>query len=122
IVYHRYNIDSEAGRLIIWNRDERIDMAEALKGYATVETSVTDEGRIVGVIRKTAEIPENHEVRKAGNSYAAAMLPTMMEYFHSAPKSLSYQWKRAEFSMLHTAMRLLPMGTVNKLKHLLTRK
>lgn len=122
IGFHRYNIDCEDGRLIIWNRDERVDVAEALKGYANVEAFITDEGRIVGVIHKTSPIPDNHEAIKEGNQYAAGMLSTIMTYFHSAPKSLSYQWKNFGFSILHTTMRLLPMGTVNKLKHLLTGK
>lgn len=122
IGFHQYNIDCEDGKLIIWNREERINVNEALAGFAEVTATVTDAGRIVGVIRKTAPIPDNHTTVNESNRYATGMMQTMMTYFHSAPKSLSYQWKRGIYSALHATMRLLPMSAVNRLKRFLTRK
>ncbi|MCH5215572.1 MAG: hypothetical protein J1F10_01420 [Muribaculaceae bacterium] len=116
IGFHQYNIDCNDGKLIIWNRNESIDVGNILSGYAEVEASVTDEGRIVGIIRKKAELPENHEAVIESNKYAAGMLQTTIAYFHSFENSLSYQWRRAIFTIMHATMRLLPMRIVNKLK------
>ncbi len=122
IGFHQYNIDCVNGRLVIWNRDERIDVEEELKGYADVEASVTDRGRIVGVIRKTAHLPAAHPAVKESNRYAAGMLQTMMTYFHSAPASITYQLRRGAFTVGHTIMRLLPTTLVRRIKRMLTGK
>lgn len=122
IGFHQYNIDCVDGRLVIWNREERIDVGTELEGYADVEASVTGQGRIVGVIRKTAPIPSDHPAVEEGNRYAAGMLQTMMTYFHSAPASISYHLRRAAFTAGHTAMRLLPYGLVRKIKQAINGK
>ncbi|MBD5226160.1 MAG: hypothetical protein HDS68_09435 [Bacteroidales bacterium] len=122
IGFHQYNIDCIGGRLTIWNREERIDVATALEGYAEVEASVTDEGRIIGVVRKTAPIPADHPAVEEGNRYASGMLQTMMTYLHSAPASVSYQLRRGAFSVGHGFMRMLPTKLVRRLKRIVTGK
>ena len=57
--FHQFNICEENGKLIIWNKAQRFDVAELLSGFATVETSESESGHVIAVITKTAEVPEN---------------------------------------------------------------
>lgn len=120
--FHQYNVDCQDGRLVIWNKHERIDVAEALAGYAEVEASVTEEGRIVAVITKTAEIPSGHWAARESGLYASGMLETLITYFHTAPHAISYQSRRGIFTIAHSAMRMIPGGMVRKLKHIISGK
>ena len=57
--FHQFNIFNENGKLIIWNKSERFDVAELLSGFATVETSEAASGHVIAVISKTSEVPVN---------------------------------------------------------------
>lgn len=57
--FHQFNICEENGKLIIWNKSQRFDVAELLSGFATVKTSEFESGHVIAVISKTAEVPEN---------------------------------------------------------------
>ena len=118
--FHQYNVDCQDGRLVIWNKEERIDVADALAGYARVEASVTGEGRIVAVITKTNEIPYGHPAVRESGLYASGMLETLLTYFHSAPNVIGYQYRRGAFTVVHALMRLMPVGFVRKLKHMIS--
>ncbi|MDE6649379.1 MAG: hypothetical protein K2K45_05570 [Muribaculaceae bacterium] len=120
--FHQYNVDCNYGRLIIWNREERIDVGEELSEYADVKASVTDDGRIIGIITKKKELPRDHEEVKASGAYAAGMLETLLTHFHSLPNVVSYQSRRGAFSIAHGFMRILPIGLVKKIKALISGK
>ena len=55
--FHQYNITNDGGRLVIWNRESRCDVADVLAGIATVEVSETEDGHVVAVLKKTAAVP-----------------------------------------------------------------
>lgn len=120
--FHQYNVDCQDGRLVIWNKEERIDVEDALKGYATVNPSVTDEGRIVAVITKKNEIPSDHRAMRESGLYASGMLETLLSYFHTTTNALGYQVRRATFTITHGLMRMIPGSMVKKLKHLISGK
>lgn len=120
--FHQYNVDSQDGKLIIWNKYERIDVGEELSGFADVKASVTPEGRIVGVIMKTADIPEDHRSVMESGRYASAMLESLLTYFHNAGNSIGYQARRGLFSIGHGIMRLLQGGAVSKIKQMISGK
>ncbi len=122
IGFHQYNVDCQGGRLIIWNKQNSVDVAAELDGYADVRTSVTDEGRIVAVITKKKSLPADHKVIKESSEYASAMQMALLTYFHRAPNVARYQIRRGAFTLGHTLMRLLPYGLVNSLKRLLSGK
>ena len=122
IGFHQYNVDCQEGRLVIWNKEERIDVADALSDYADVKASVTDEGRIVAVITKLKDIPADHPAVREGGMYATGMLETMLTYFHTAPHALHYQARRGAFALGHRFMRLIPGGMVRKIKQIVTGK
>lgn len=120
--FHQYNVDSKDGRLIIWNKEERIDVGEALSGFAEVKASVTDSGRIVGVITKCGDIPSDHQAMRESGLYASGMLETLLTYFHSVPNVVGYQSKRSFFTIAHRFMRMIPGGMVRKVKGLISGK
>ena len=120
--FHQYNVDCNDGRLIIWNREERFDVGEELSDYAKVEASVTDDGRIIGIITKIGELPRDHKAVMESGAYAAGMLETLLTHFHSLPNVVSYQSRRGAFSVAHAVMRILPVGLVKKIKALISGK
>lgn len=120
--FHQYNVDCQDGRLMIWNKEERIDVAEELSGYADVIPSVTEQGRIVAVITKTHAIPSDHQAVRESGMYASGMLETLITYFHTAPNVIGYQARRGAFSIAHGIMRMIPGGMIRKLKGIISGK
>lgn len=120
--FHQYNVCCRDGHLVVWNRSETIDVTDALKEYATVEASVTGEGRIVGVITKTASLPSTHPAVAEANRYALGMQETMLVYFNSTRNSMSYQFRKGFLTLGHTIMRLLPASVVRFIKRILAGK
>lgn len=117
--FHQYNVTSLEGRLTIWNRSETFDIGAELSGYATVETSVTEEGFIVGVIRKTASIPSDLPVLVESQKYGAMMLAITMDYMNSTWPMICYHIKKALLMTGHALMRLLPVTAIRKIKRLI---
>lgn len=120
--FHQYNVCCSEGHLVIWNRNERVDVTETLKDYAIVETTVTDEGRIVGVITKTNSLPSTHPAIAEANRYALGMQETMLVYFNSTKNSIGYQMRKCFLTAGHAVMRLLPSSLVKTIKRLLSGK
>lgn len=120
--FHQWNIDLRDGRLLLWNRDAEVDVASVLGGCASVEPSVTPEGRIVAVIRKTGELPASLHDPAESALRASRMLMATVEHFHSLPRSAAYQFSRLYSTAGHRLMRLLPYSLMNRVKALLGRK
>lgn len=56
--FHQFNIFDENGKLIIWNKTERYDIAELLNGFASVETSKAESGHVIALITKNSDVPD----------------------------------------------------------------
>lgn len=118
--FHQWNINlGERGELLLWNRGERIDVASRLGACASVETSVTPEGRVVAVIRKLGALPLALHDPAESALRASRMLMATVEHFHTLPRSASYQFSRLYTTIGHRLMRLLPYSLMNRLKSLL---
>lgn len=113
--FHQWNIDLADRRLVIWNEDMRIDVAERLADCATVETHVSDQGRIVAIIRKIKG-PDVTSVMQVSAGRAISMMMESVEYFHGFGNSMKYQWLRLWSTMGHRTMRLLPYSLVKRIK------
>lgn len=50
--FHQYNIDEKNGELIIWNKEESVNVSQLLSDVASVETKRMDNGHIVAIITK----------------------------------------------------------------------
>lgn len=119
--FHQYNIDkSDDNHLIIWNNENRHDVNRLLEGIATVKCSVTDKGHIVGVITKTAEVPEitSDRVQKR----MSEMLQLTVGTLNSPLFSLRYHFASLTASIAHPIMRRIPRSYVDRLKKLLSHK
>lgn len=117
--FHQYNITEEAGKLVIWNRHTRIDVAEALKNFAEVECSVTKDDFIVAVIRKTGPVSRSLCSPESTAVSAMDILQATVSHFHSFPASASYQLSRLVTTVGHRTMRLIPFSWVKAIKRLL---
>ena len=53
---HQWNFDVQDGRFVIWNREQRVDVAEVMRGTADVEAD--GRGYIRAVLRKRASVDE----------------------------------------------------------------
>lgn len=117
--FHQFNITERNRRLTIWNPHECIDVAESLSGFAETECSVSKEGFIVGVIRKTAQVPGNLCSTEATARASAEMMIATVEHFHSLRADTAYQFSRLKSTLGHRLMRLVPLSWLDRIKKLL---
>ena len=77
--FHQWNFDRQDGRFIMWNRTERIDVAEHIAPFA--EVTVEDLGWVVVTIRKTAPVvaPQSTDMR----ARIRALLNSMLALSHT---------------------------------------
>lgn len=116
--FHQWNITIEDGRLVIWNEETRIDIADRLAGSASVETAVSPEGRMVAIIRKSNDSSSSAEIREAARQATERMMDAIC-WFHVFPHSLGYQFSRLWTFAGHTFMKLIPRFAVDKIKQFL---
>lgn len=119
--FHQWNIDIRDGRLTIWNEDATTDVAKELQGYATVETHISDAGRMVAVIKKVRDIDATAQMREAARTSTTEMMDSI-RYLYSFPNAVKYQWSRLWCTASHRVMRLLPRSIVDGIKSLLRKK
>lgn len=118
--FHQFNISESEGNLILWNKEKSINVTEQLAQYASVETSVTAEGRIVAVITKTGNIPADvYSVYQTAYEQAQMVMATV-RFFHNFGNSSRYQFSRLYTTIGHRTMRLLPYTLINRIKRLLS--
>lgn len=120
--FHQYNIDSRNGQLVLWNRDACIDVADALKGIATVQCSVTEHNHIVAVIQKTGNVPPSMHSPEASARRAAEMLEMTIKAFNSPLFALKYHMAVFTSSLAHPVMRRIPRRLVDTLKAFLAKR
>lgn len=53
--FHQYNVDEKDGKLIVWNKQESINVTQLLDGFASVETKRMDNGHIIAVITRVSQ-------------------------------------------------------------------
>lgn len=119
--FHQYNIDFEQGRLVIWNRTNRHDVAEYLQGFATVETSDGTRGDVIAVVTKTAEVPSSEYDDNGDRAALSASMLEIAEYLNSMECCMSYHVHSLFFSMSQLAVRFLSPSTREKLKRILSK-
>ncbi len=116
--FHQFNLSEESGNLILWNKDTTINVTKALNGFADVNTTVTDAGRIVAVITKTDDIPEElYSVNETARRQSEMLMATAV-YFHRLGNSTRYQLSRFISTLGHRTMRLMPYSILNRIKRL----
>lgn len=116
--FHRFNLKEEEGRLILWNRQSRLDVGACINGFAELTAMTTPEGRVVAVITKRGDVPPGVcDLRDTARRASDAMMETV-GYFHRFPNVARYQWQRAVATCGHRLMRLLPHSSLEGIKKL----
>lgn len=98
--FHKFNICiDEQERLVIWNKEKRIIVNELLEGFADITTQTLDNGFVVAVIRKTAQVPDeklNHRGDKGELTIAlSSQIEMTMRPWNALRLSLKYLWFNA---------------------------
>lgn len=119
--FHQWNISIVDHRLIIWNQEARIDVAQRLGDAASVETAISPQGRMVAVITKKRACSSTAEAYEAAREATERMMEAI-SWFHYFPNSISYQLARLWTFSGHTFMKLMPRALVDKIKSLLKKK
>lgn len=117
--FHQYNICREDGKLIIWNKNERHDVAELTAGFAELTVGLTENGHVAAVIRKTADVPQSL-IDDKGDKRALCSLfmenaRTASSPWHGLKNSAAY-WK---YNILQFFIQSLPWALKMKLKKLI---
>ncbi len=116
--FHQFNITEKDGNFILWNKDTELNVTEICKEFAEVNTTVTQEGRIVSVITKQADVPSSfYNPQEIAMQMTSNMMATV-EFFHKFSSSAKYQTKRIVSTIGHKTMRMMPYSILNKIKRM----
>lgn len=120
--FHQYNITEEDGKLLIWDRKLRKTWVDdTVAPFASVRTTVTPAGRVVAVITKTAEVPLS-VVDPAETARRLGLITIeIVDWHHSLPHAIRYQWLRLFCTAGHRIVRRLPFWMQRRLKWLFGR-
>lgn len=118
--FHQYNLSEQDGHLILWNRENHIDVTDTLRGFAEVKTTVVDGPRVVSVIKKTADVPTELYDPAATAQRLSEMLITTVRHFYRFGPMMKYQGKRLYSTIGHRTMRLIPRSMLGLIKRLLS--
>ncbi|MBQ8047414.1 MAG: hypothetical protein IJ196_05775 [Prevotella sp.] len=121
--FHQYNIIAENGRLTIWNRDEHMDVAAMLEGFAVIDQALqVENGHVIAVIRKTNRVPDellqNREDKRLLCEELLSQAQNHQRLGYDVKKKITY-WK---YNAIQLVAQALPWTLKMRLKHLLTGK
>lgn len=117
--FHQYNVDEQDGKLILWNRAERHDVEELLKGVATVETKrIVASGKtfVVGVVTKTAEMPVATEENKKDIALLCSEILSAAEEMNRTSAMMKFHVKKKSFAVMQFFLRMLSQDVRMRLK------
>lgn len=119
--FHKFNVDEQNGKLIIWNESERYDVKEMMADVAEVETQRIKSGGkifVVSVIKKTKDpvfIPE--EVKTDVSCLCNEIISISMD-MNSSAKMLSFHFRKSVYTVMQFFLRMLGADIRMKLKML----
>lgn len=119
--FHQWNITIDNDKLIFWNNEERIDVAARLQEIASVKTAISEEGRIVAIIKKLKSEQKGSAEQIAIRHAVESMMETAM-HFHSFSNTLTYQFLRMESTIGHRTMRVMPYSLLRIIKQVMRKK
>lgn len=117
--FHQFNLEERQGHLWIWNREMETDVSAYFCSCADVRTFIHDDKSVVAVFTKRAELSgEQFDPMESGRYYAQ-LLAQVMTYFHYASHAIPYQLQRLWWTPTTRMVRMLPFGTINRIKKLM---
>lgn len=120
--FHKFNICIDNNQCIIWNKNERIVVDDIISKFATIETKTLDNGFIVSIIKKTAQV-EHPQINPLLESRELANLlfeqiETSKNLSFVLKMNIKYWW----FNTIHFFVQLLSYENRMRLRKLVYRK
>ncbi|MBQ7942023.1 MAG: hypothetical protein IJ328_06425 [Muribaculaceae bacterium] len=118
--FHKFNVDEQDGKLIIWNRTETHDVGEIFKNYVTIRTKRLEyENRIhiVSVLTKVSELPIDVKSLKKDTVELCNNIIGISEEMNRTGSILKYHLSVGFYRIGHFFMKMLSYGTKIRLKN-----
>ena len=109
----------EHGKLIIWNKESRRDVNELLNGFATIDVKTVENGHIVALIKKTAEVPADLYDDKASIRELCHSNHLLFYQVYSGHLSMKLKCSYAFYNFIQFFVQALPHNLKIKLKKLI---
>ena len=119
--FHQFNITVENQQLIIWNKTERYNINELLRGIAQVETSIMDNNP-VAVITKQADVPESMIDRRADIQRLSKALIDYSIEVNSPTRMIGYHCRLFFYRMAQWMSKLFSFRTRQRIKKIINLK
>ena len=120
--FHQYNIECRDGKLMIWNRESRIDVNEKLIGIADVKCSELDGKYVVAIVAKISDVPNDIYDPRESSKRATEMMNMTVEALSSLRFVATFHTQRLIAKIGHPIMRRIPRKAVESLKRLIRKK
>lgn len=117
--FHQYNICQENGQLIIWNESERWNINKILEPIASVEVCCGDEGHIIAVMRKNAEVPAHLLCDKDDKRALCQQMMSQMSWQNNFRHSIRQQLKYWKYNTIQFLAQSLPYDYKMKIKKII---
>ena len=121
--FHQYNVDEQDGKLIIWNKQERINVNELLQDYASVETRQMPNGHIVAVITKSSNnLPSHLQIYVDDTKDKGELCQVLLQFQYDNSSLLRNIRESIYFGMFNAVQcfaQMLPWGLKMRLKRLI---
>ena len=114
--FHQYNIDTQEGALVIWNKTEQHSINRLLEGFTNVEVMTSDIGEVIAVIRKTGEVPTAFYDDSRNLREVCELQAQTAEVFNSFGFAMKYHTKRRFYIIVQHVMRWVSPAFKAKLK------
>lgn len=98
--FHQYNIIDENGHLIIWNKNGRYDINELLTGFAETTVKSQENGHVIAIICKTADVQQQLLDIREDRQQLAKMLIDMSKSQRSIWKSIKLKVEYTTYNII----------------------
>lgn len=118
--FHQFNVDIGVdNHLIIWNKESRNDVNSLLKNIASLKVSRYENGHIIAIITKTAEIENNYFENNEDKKILCISLDDIISSQLSLKKMLMYKLTYLKFNFIQFCVQALPWNLKMGLKKLI---
>lgn len=123
--FHQYNVDEKEGKLVIWNKQESINVTQLLDGFASVETKRMNNGHIIAVITRVSlqnQLPAPLQAYVDDKKDKGELCQVLLQFQYnntSLLKSIRNSINFRIFDTIQFFAQMLPWSLKMKVKHLI---
>lgn len=123
--FHQYNVDEREGELVIWNKQETINVTRLLDGFASVETKRMDNGHIIAVISRVSgqdQLPAPLQAYVDDKKDKGELCRVLLQFQYNNTSLLKAVRKSVSFWIFNTVQffaQMLPWELKMKVKRLI---